>query len=62
MNVINILFYIILTYIVGQFATISHEFGHAIPALLFTKDNGIITLGNTVMKSKKLNLIDYSLK
>ncbi|WP_102401591.1 hypothetical protein [Haloimpatiens massiliensis] len=54
MNVINILLNIILICIVGQFATISHEFGHAIPALLFTKDNVKITFGNTVRKSKKI--------
>ena len=51
MDVISILF---LSCIVGQFATISHEFGHAIPALLFTNDDVKITIGNTVIKSKKI--------
>lgn len=54
MNVIKILLGILLFCIVGQFATISHEFGHAIPSLLFTKDNVKIAFGNTSIKSKKI--------
>ncbi|SFC40587.1 M50 family metallopeptidase [Clostridium uliginosum] len=55
MNVINILLNIILVCIFGQLATISHEFGHAIPALVFTKDTVKITLGDNTTKTKEIN-------
>ncbi|WP_160685164.1 hypothetical protein [Clostridium sp. C2-6-12] len=56
MNITNILLNILFICIFGQLATISHEFGHAIPALIFTKDKVKITLGNIDMKTKKINI------
>ncbi|MFT8351015.1 M50 family metallopeptidase [Clostridium saccharoperbutylacetonicum] len=56
MNVINILLNIILFCIFGQLATISHEFGHAIPALLLTKDSVRIFLGNNTTEIKEISL------
>jgi hypothetical protein len=40
--------------IIGQIATITHEFGHAVPALLFTYDKVRITFGNVGMKTKRM--------
>ena len=62
MNITNILFNIISICILDQLATISHEFGHAIPALLFSKDKVKLTFGNTDIKEKRLILIYYLLK
>jgi hypothetical protein len=54
-NIINVVANIILICILGQLATISHEFGHAISALLLTKDKVKITFGNINIKVKKIN-------
>lgn len=53
---INIILNIIILIIVAQLATISHEFGHAIPALIFTKDNVKIILGKEMKKKKEINI------
>ena len=56
MEFINLFLNIILFVVVSQLATITHEFGHAIPALIFTKDKVKITLGRENNKGKKLSL------
>lgn len=45
MQLINILLNIILFLVISQISTISHEFGHAIPALIFSKEEVKITFG-----------------
>lgn len=46
----------ILLLVISQLATITHELGHALPALIFTKDNVKITLGKRNKKTKQFNL------
>ncbi len=55
LNFINTLLNIILLIIVSQSATISHELGHAITALIFTEDNVKVTLGKNKTESKKIS-------
>lgn len=62
LNAINILLNIIFFCICGQLATISHEFGHAIPALIFTKDKVRIAFGNTGTKIKKIEFKSLSIE
>lgn len=57
----NIIFNIVLFLIISQLATISHEFGHAIPALIFTRDKVNIIFGNNssktrIIKFRRLNI------
>ncbi|MCB2299582.1 hypothetical protein [Clostridium tagluense] len=61
METINIILNIVLFLIISQLATISHEFGHAIPTLIFTRDKVNIILGTNSAKTKiikfsKLNI------
>lgn len=56
MEIINILLNIILFIVIGQLSTISHEFGHAIPALIFTRDNVKIVLGRDKVKTKIISI------
>jgi hypothetical protein len=51
-TIVNIIFIIVI----GQLATITHEFGHAIPALLFTKSKVKLILGKNSTKSKDIIL------
>lgn len=43
----------ILFYMIFLLSTIIHEFGHALPALILTKENVKIILGKNTEKSKK---------
>lgn len=56
MELVNLFFNIILFVVISQLATITHEFGHAIPALIFTRDKVKITLGRKNNKAKKISL------
>jgi hypothetical protein len=51
----NTIINIILILVIGQLATITHEFGHAIPVLVFTKSKVKIILGKNSTKSKIIN-------
>ena len=46
----------ILFYMIFLLSTIIHEFGHALPALILTKENVKIILGKNTEKSKKISL------
>lgn len=56
MGVINKILNILLLALLFQLCTISHEFGHAIPALIFSKDKVSIKLGVGDRDIKKLSL------
>lgn len=68
MEVIKIILEIILNIIIFlaifQVSTIIHEFGHALPALILTKENVKIILGRNNGKLKKVSLrrLDIHLK
>jgi hypothetical protein len=56
MGIINIILNIILFMIIGQLATIAHEFGHAIPALIFSKDKVKIILGIEGSRTRSISV------
>lgn len=62
MGAINIIFNIILFLIISQLATISHEFGHAMPALIFTRDTINVTFGANSAKSKIIKFSKLNIK
>lgn len=60
----EIILNIILFYMIFLISTIIHELGHALPALILTKDNVKIILGRNNERLKKVSLkrLDIHLK
>ena len=54
--ILEIILNIILFYMIFLLSTIIHEFGHALPALILTKENVKIILGRNNEKLKKVSL------
>ncbi len=63
-NILEIILNIILFLMIFQISTIVHEFGHALPALILTKENVKITLGRNKEKLKRIRFrrLDIELK
>lgn len=64
MNLLEIILNIIIFLMIFQVSTIIHEFGHALSALILTKENVKITLGrnNQKLKKRSLRRLDIELK
>ena len=62
--ILEIILNFILFYMIFLLSTIIHEFGHALPALILTKDNVKIILGRNNKKLKKIRVgrLDIHLK
>jgi hypothetical protein len=56
MEIINAILVIVLFIIINQITTIFHELGHAIPALIFTKDTVKLILGKDISKTKIISV------
>jgi len=61
MEIINMILNIIIGMIIIQLTTTLHEFGHAIPALFFTKDKVTMYLGVGKNNDKNFNIANLEI-